>query len=90
MKVKEVAERHNLKIHMHVAESKGEIEEIKRKYGCNGSIEYLDRLGLLSPRLIAAHCVHVTPKEIDLMQMRRVGVAHCLVSNAKLGNGIAL
>ena len=87
--VKELAERHDLKIHMHVAESRGEIQEIKRKYGCDGSVKYLDRLGLLSPRLVAAHCVHVSPREIDLMRMRGVGVAHCPVSNAKLGDGIA-
>ncbi|MEA2089380.1 MAG: amidohydrolase [Thermoproteota archaeon] len=90
LEVKEVAERHNLKVHMHVAESRGEIQEIKRKYGvCDGSIEYLDRIGLLSPRLVAAHCVHVSPREIDLMRMRGVGVVHCPGSNAKLGDGIA-
>lgn len=89
VKVKEVAERHNLKIHMHVAESRGEIQEVRRKYGSDGSIDYLDRLGLLTPKLIAAHCVHVSPKEIDLMRMRRAGVAHCPVSNAKIANGIA-
>lgn len=89
LEVKEVAERRDLKIHMHVAESRGEIQEIRKKYGCDGSVEYLDRLGLLSPRLIAAHCVHVSPREIDLMRMRGVGVAHCPASNAKLGDGIA-
>jgi len=89
LEVKEIAERHNLKIHMHVAETKWEIREIKRKYGYDGSIEYLYRLGILSPRLIAAHCVHVSSKEIKLMHMNKVGVAHCPVSNAKLGDGIA-
>jgi len=89
LKVKEVSERHDLRIHMHVAESKREIQEIKRKHGCDGSVEYLNQLGLLSPRFIAAHCVHVSPREIDLMRTRRVGVAHCPASNTKLGNGIA-
>ncbi|MFQ6086589.1 MAG: amidohydrolase family protein, partial [Candidatus Bathyarchaeia archaeon] len=89
LEVEEVAEKHGLKINMHVAESIGELQEIKRKHGCDGSIEYLNRLGLLSPRLVAAHCVHVSPREIDLMRMREVGVAHCPLSNAKLGDGIA-
>lgn len=89
LEVKEVAERHNLKIHMHVAESKVEIREIKKRHGCAGSIKYLDRLGLLSPRLIAAHCVHVSPQEIALMQKKKVGAVHCPVSNAKIGDGIA-
>jgi len=89
LEMKEVAEKHNLRIHMHVAESKGEIQEIKKKYGFDGSIEYLNRLGLLTPRLTAAHCVHVSPKEIELMKKKGVGVAHCPASNAKLGDGIA-
>jgi len=89
LEVEEVAERHDLKIHMHVAESRGEIQEVKRRHGYDGSVEYLDQLGLLSPRFIAAHCVHVSPREIDLMRTRGVGVAHCPASNTKLGNGIA-
>lgn len=89
LEMREIADRHNLKIHMHVAESRGEIQEIKRKHSCDGSIKYLDQLGLLSPRLIAAHCVQVSPKEIDLMRLKGVGVVHCPVSNAKLGDGIA-
>ncbi|MFX0198813.1 MAG: amidohydrolase family protein, partial [Candidatus Hodarchaeota archaeon] len=89
LEVKEVAERHNLKIYMHVAESRREIKEIKRKHGCDGSIEYLDRLGLLSPKLVAAHCIHVSSNEIELIRMKGAGVAHCPTSNAKLGDGIA-
>ncbi|MFQ6124468.1 MAG: amidohydrolase family protein [Candidatus Heimdallarchaeota archaeon] len=89
LEVKKVAERHNLKIHMHVAESRREIREIKRKYRCDRSIEYLDRLGLLSPKLVAAHCIHVSSREMDLMQVKRLGIAHCPSSNAKLKDGIA-
>jgi len=89
IEVKEAADRHNLKIHMHVAESREEIQKIRRKHGCEGTVEYLERLSLLSPRLVAAHCVHMSPREIDLMRTRGVGVAHCPVSNAKLGDGIA-
>jgi 5-methylthioadenosine/S-adenosylhomocysteine deaminase len=87
--IKEVAEKHDFKIHLHVAESKVEIKKMKRRYNFEGSVEYLDRLGLLSSRLIAAHCVHVSPKEIDLLKIKEVGVVHCPVANAKLGDGIA-
>ncbi|RLE36740.1 hypothetical protein DRJ23_06995, partial [Candidatus Acetothermia bacterium] len=38
---------------------------------------------------IAAHCVHVTPSDVDILARHRVTVAHCPRSNAKLGNGIA-
>jgi 5-methylthioadenosine/S-adenosylhomocysteine deaminase len=49
----------------------------------------LDRLGLLGPELLAAHCVQVNPDELALIGERRVRVAHCPRSNALLGCGIA-
>jgi len=87
--VNEISRRYGMKVRMHVAETKHEIEEINRKQGCNGSIEYLEKLGLLGPNLIATHCVHVSPNEIKLLQKHDVKVAHCPISNAKLGDGIA-
>lgn len=45
--------------------------------------------GLLSPRLLAAHCVHVDPEEIGLLADGGAGVAHCPRSNATLGCGVA-
>ena len=52
-------------------------------------VEYLDGLGVLGPELIAAHCIHVTPDEIEVLAARDVSVAHCPRSNAMLGCGIA-
>ena len=89
IKTGEIAEKHNLKISIHVAETSWEIKEIKRKTRCEGAIDYLNHIGLLSPRLIAVHCVHISKKEVDLMQKSRTKVVHCPVSNAKLGDGIA-
>jgi len=87
--VGEVSKRYDLKIRIHTAESMWEIQEIKRKHGCDGSIEYLDKLSLLCPRLIAVHCVHVSPSEINLMKKKGASVIHCPTSNAKLGDGVA-
>ena len=52
-------------------------------------IEYLDSIGVLSNRLIAAHCIHVTEADLKLMQKRQTSVAHCIGSNMKAGKGIA-
>lgn len=52
-------------------------------------IRVLAREGLLSPSLVAAHCVAVESDEIDLLARHDVAVAHCPRSNALLGCGIA-
>jgi 5-methylthioadenosine/S-adenosylhomocysteine deaminase len=49
----------------------------------------LDRLGLLSERLIAVHAVHLTETETALLAERGASVAHCPASNLKLASGIA-
>jgi len=52
-------------------------------------IRGLARAGLLSSRIVAAHCVHVDAEEIALLAEHDVAVAHCPRSNAFLGCGIA-
>jgi cytosine/adenosine deaminase-related metal-dependent hydrolase len=54
--------------------------------GCS-SFEYLNRIGFLSPNLLAVHAVQVTDKDISLMQSRKVAVAHCPRSNKETGVG---
>lgn len=52
-------------------------------------IRMLAEAGLLGPRLMAAHCVHVDEEEIALLAEHEIGVAHCPRSNGILGCGIA-
>ena len=83
-----LAEELDLPLHMHVHETAHEVEQSIEQHGVR-PLERLDRLGLLSERLIAVHAVHLTEAEIG--QLGRVGasVAHCPVSNLKLASGIA-
>ncbi len=53
------------------------------------SEEYLDSLGFLSDRVVAAHCTWLSPKDISIIADRGVNVAHCSISNHKLASGIA-
>lgn len=52
-------------------------------------VRHMDRYGLLSDRLVAAHCVHVSDDDIGLLSARGVKVAACPRSNARLRNGIS-
>ena len=52
-------------------------------------VAYLADLGVLSDRTIAAHCVHVSPEDIDILVDFEVGVAHNPVSNLKLASGVS-
>ena len=73
---------------MHIHETQDEIAQGEKEYGCR-PIARLERLGILGPNLIAVHCVHLTPLEIDLYGRLGVHVAHCPASNLKLASGIA-
>ncbi len=83
-----IGEDYGVPVHTHLSETRWEVEEIRSRYG-RTPVEHLEAHGLLGPRLIAAHCVWPTEKEIDLLAERGVGVSHCLESNLKLASGIA-
>lgn len=77
-----------LPLTIHVAEAAGEGDEVTARTGLTVPA-YLDELGLLQGRVVAAHCIHMTDRDIELFAERGVGVAHCPGSNGKHGSGIA-
>ena len=83
-----LAEKYNLLFHIHLSETKFEVEQIKEKYGAT-PIKHLENLGLLKENVLAAHVVHPTEEEIELMAKRNMKVAHCPESNLKLASGVA-
>jgi 5-methylthioadenosine/S-adenosylhomocysteine deaminase len=74
-------------IHLHLAETKEEVENAKAKFGCT-PVRYLHRLGVLSPRLVLAHVIYVDEEEIRLLADHGVAIVHNPASNMKLGSGI--
>ncbi len=87
-KVRETAAKLHLGIHIHLAESKEMINQIKQKYGST-EVELLKKIGFLGPDVLAAHCIHLTEKEMWLLATHNVKVAHNPVANMKLAQGIA-
>jgi len=73
---------------IHVAETRKERDDIKKQYG-DTPVDYLNKIGLLNDRTIAAHLVWVTDEEIDILKRLGVGGAHNPQSNMKLASGVA-
>jgi len=84
----EVSERYGVRVHMHLSETRDDIYKVMDETGM-APVAYLDSLGLVNDRLIAAHGVHLTDEEMSLLGSRGASVAHCPRSNSRLGVGIA-
>lgn len=74
-------------IHMHVAESIAEVEQLTAQYGLT-PVAHLDSLGFFDARVLAAHCVHLTADEIETFVRTGTAASHNPVSNLKLGCGV--
>ncbi len=86
---KELAERDGTLVHYHLAETRREVHEHEARTGRRPGV-WLEEIGFLGPRQVAAHAVWLTGEEIALLGRRGVGVAHCPSSNLKLaGGGVA-
>ncbi|BCB96613.1 5-methylthioadenosine/S-adenosylhomocysteine deaminase [Dissulfurispira thermophila] len=87
-KSKKIAERLDVLLHIHLSETEWEVSEVLSRYG-KRPIEYLHSIGFLDERVVAAHCVWVEDREIEMLANHKVGVSHCIESNLKLASGFA-
>jgi len=85
---KNLSDKYNVRFHIHLSETEKEVNDIQKKYGLT-PVGYMDSLGVLGDNVIAAHCVHLTEEDIQLIAHRKVGVAHDPESNMKLASGVA-
>ncbi len=87
-KSRTLADRFNVPLHIHLSETQWEVSEVMARHRMK-PVEYLESLGFLDEKVLAAHCVWIEDNEIELLAKRKVGVSHCMESNLKLASGFA-
>jgi len=88
VKEAELAEEYEVSMQIHLSETTWEVEKLLGEKGVS-PVAYLADLGFLSERTVAAHCVHVSSEDIELLAEFEVGVSHNPVSNLKLASGVS-
>jgi len=87
-KVSTLSAELDVPVHIHVHETRGEIERSLAEHGVR-PLERLARLGLVGPNLVAVHAVHLSDPEIGALAQNGSSVVHCPSSNLKLASGFA-
>jgi 5-methylthioadenosine/S-adenosylhomocysteine deaminase len=83
-----LADRLHIPVIIHLAETSDEVKTAQDQYHLTPTA-FLDSIGFWGPRTVAAHAVHVTPADIEILAARHVGVSHNPESNMKLASGTA-
>lgn len=84
----DLALRHRVPLVIHVAETRSELEEVRKRYG-RKPLEHLAALNILGPHVIADHCVHLDEEEIQRIVEHDVKPVHNPESNMKLASGVS-
>ena len=84
----ELATKYDVPLHTHIAETAGEVEDIREEYGMP-VVPYVRKRGIFKSKVIAAHCVHIDEGEMRELKKEGAGVAHNPSSNLKLASGFA-
>lgn len=84
-----LAKETDLPIQTHLSENTSEIALVRRLFPTHDSYSHVyDTHGLLTPKTVLAHCVHLSPEERMLLKERRSKVSHCPVSNTSISSGL--
>ncbi|WP_130177128.1 amidohydrolase family protein [Cryobacterium sp. SO1] len=86
--IRALADDVGARVHTHASESHGEVAMATQVNG-DRPVAVLDQAGLLTAQTVLAHAVHLTDGEIHRIAASGAAVAHCPISNLKLGCGIA-
>ena len=76
-------------MHVHLSETLKEHEECKARRGGRTPAQFFEDCGVFDVPATAAHCVYAEENDLDIFVRHGVTVAHCPVSNLKLGSGVA-
>ncbi len=83
-----LAEKYDVPVLIHLAETQDELRQIQEREG-KRPVAYLQDIGFLADRLVAAHGVWLNADEIQVLKAAGVGVVHNPESNMKLASGVA-
>ena len=84
----DLAAKYEARIHVHAAETVGEMQLVAKRHGGRTPIQVLDDTNLLR-RSVLAHGVHLSDDDIKLIAQNSATVVHCPASNFKLASGVA-
>jgi len=87
LRAKAIADEHQLKITMHIQETTDEIEQSLAQTGLR-PLQRLQKIGFLSPQLMAIHMTHLTEEDFAILESEKPHIVHCPESNMKLASGI--
>lgn len=87
-RVIQLSKIHNLPIHIHLHETKKEVDDYKEKYGVSPIVRFFEK-GWLNEKTIGIHLTQLDEKDIDCIVKSKMKVVHCPESNMKLASGIS-
>jgi 5-methylthioadenosine/S-adenosylhomocysteine deaminase len=89
LETRKLSDRLNAPLLIHLAEANTETEFIQQKHKGLRPIEYVEKIGFLSDKTIAAHVIQANEAELDILKNRGVGIGHNPQSNMKIAAGVA-
>lgn len=85
----EFAKKHDLLIHIHLAETQKENDDFVEKHGVR-PLPYLESIDFLGENIVMAHCVWLDKNDMEILARHKVKISHNPISNMKLGVGAML
>ncbi len=87
--VAELATKYGAYIQTHLAENREEIEKVRNQFTWSQDYtEVYEKCGLLGPRTILGHCIHLNDRERAALATAGASIAHCPTANLFLRSGI--
>ena len=83
-----LARKYHAPILIHVAEMKKEWDDSEKANGMP-PVQYLEKIGILGPDIVAAHCIYIDEADRKLLAERGVGCVHNPSSNMMIASGVS-
>ncbi len=88
-KIAQLSEQENVPVLIHLAETQREKEAIAKRTQGKTPVQYMADIGALNAHVVAAHAIHLSAEDMDLLKKYDVGVAHNISANTKSAKGVS-